>query len=86
MSRKGGARSWCGKSWTVSAGWTQEGAALTGRFEEFLADLFEDRLLSWTLAYAGALAYVMEAKWGWGEPFGACLPDSMLVALRLPVG
>ena len=53
---------------------------LTGRFQDLLDDLFEDRIVDWTLADARACARIMEQKRRRGEPLDDHLPDAFLAA------
>lgn len=59
---------------------------LAGRFQGVLEDLFEDRVLDWTLADARACARVMEGKRRRGEPLDDHLPDAMLAGAALSRG
>ena len=58
---------------------------LAERFQDLLDELFEDRIVDWTLADARACARVMEKKRRRGEPLDDHLPDAMLAgtAVRL---
>ena len=53
-------------------------ADLTERFKGILEDLFEGRLLDWTIADSRVCARVMEEKRRRGEPLDDHLPDAML--------
>ena len=52
--------------------------ALTERFQDLLDDLFEDRLVVWSLADAQACARIMEEKRWRGEPLEDHVPDAFL--------
>ena len=54
---------------------------LAARFQDLLDELFEDRIVDWTLADARACARVMEGKRRRGEPLDDHLPDAMLAAV-----
>ena len=64
----------------------RRGETLAGRFQGVLEDLFEDRVLDWTLADARACARVMEGKRRRGEPLDDHLPDAMLAGAALSRG
>jgi predicted nucleic acid-binding protein len=59
---------------------------LAERFQGILEDLFEERVLNWTLADARACARVMEKKRRRGEPLDDHLPDAMLAGMALSRG
>ena len=59
---------------------------LAERFQGILEDLFEERVLNWTLADARACARVMEKKRRRGEPLDDHLPDAMLAGMALSQG
>ena len=54
--------------------------ALTRRFQDLLDELFEDRIIEWTVDDALAYARIMEEKRRRGEPLDDHLPDAMLVS------
>ena len=54
--------------------------ALTDRFQDLLDDLFEDRIVGWSLADAQACARIMEEKRQRGEPLDDHVPDAFLAA------
>lgn len=64
----------------------QRRSDLTGRFRCLLDDLFEDRVVDWTLADAQACADIMEAKRRRGEPLDDHLPDAFLAAAAVRRG
>jgi len=51
---------------------------LSKRFDALFHELFEDRVVDWTLADARACAKIMEEKRRRGEPLDDHLPDAML--------
>lgn len=53
---------------------------LTRRFQSLLDELFEDRIVDWTLADARTCARIMEEKRRRGEPLDDHLPDAFLAA------
>ena len=53
---------------------------LDERFRDLLEELFEDRIVDWTLAGAQACAQIMEEKRRVGEPLDDHLPDAILAA------
>ena len=53
---------------------------LANRFRDLLDDLFEDRVVEWSLADAQACARVMEDKRRRGEPLDDHVPDAFLAA------
>ena len=53
---------------------------LAERFRDLLDDLFQDRVVDWTLADAQVCARIMEEKRRWGEPLDDHLPDAILAA------
>ena len=53
---------------------------LTDRFHDLLDELFEDRIVEWTLADARACARIMEDKRRRGEPLDDHVPDAFLAA------
>ena len=54
--------------------------ALTDRFHDLLAELFEDRIVDWTQADALACARIMEDKRRRGEALDDHVPDAFLAA------
>ena len=58
-------------------------ADLTERFKGILEDLFEGRLLDWTIADSRVCARVMEEKRRRGEPLDDHLPDAMLAGMAV---
>ena len=54
--------------------------SLADRFHDLLGELFEDRIVDWTLADAHACARIMEHKRRRGEPLDDHLPDALLAA------
>ena len=54
--------------------------SLADRFLDLLDDLFEDRIVDWTLADARACARIMEEKRRRGEPLDSHVPDAFLAA------
>ena len=56
------------------------------RFQGLLDDVFEDRVLDWTIADARACAGIMEAKRRRGESLDDHLPDAFLAAAALSRG
>lgn len=53
---------------------------LAKRFHDMLDELFEDRIVDWTLADAEACARIMEEKRRRGEPLDDHVPDAFLAA------
>ena len=53
---------------------------LADRFQDLLNDLFEDRIMDWSLADAHACAQIMEEKRRRGEALDDHIPDAFLVA------
>jgi len=53
---------------------------LADRFHDLLDELFEDRVVDWTLADAQACARIMEDKRRRGEPLDDHVPDAFLAA------
>ena len=53
---------------------------LADRFHDLLDELFEDRILDWSLADAEACARIMEEKRRRGEPLDDHIPDAFLAA------
>ena len=53
---------------------------LADRFQDFLDELFEDRIVEWTLADARACARIMEDKRRRGEALDDHVPDAFLAA------
>ena len=53
---------------------------LAERFRDLLDELFEDRVVDWTLADALACARIMEEKRRRGEPLDDHVPDAFLAA------
>ena len=51
---------------------------LAERFRGIVDDLFEERVLDWTVADAGACALILEKKRRRGEPLDDHLPDAMI--------
>ena len=62
----------------LSAGRRREN--LTTRLHDLLDELFEDRIVDWSLADARACARIMEAKRRRGEPLDDHVPDAFLAA------
>lgn len=56
---------------------------LLERFQAVLEDLFEGRVLAWTIKDARACADVMERKRRRGEPLDDHLPDAMLAGTAI---
>ncbi len=54
--------------------------SMTARFHDLLDELFEDRIVDWSLADAQACARIMEDKRRRGEPLDDHVPDAFLVA------
>lgn len=53
---------------------------LEERFRDLLNELFEDRIVEWTLVDAEACARIMEEKRRRGEPLDDHVPDAFLAA------
>ena len=53
---------------------------LANRFQDLLDELFEDRIVDWSLADAQACARIMEDKRRRGEPLDDHVPDAFLAA------
>lgn len=53
---------------------------LAARFHDLLDELFEDRIVEWSLADARACARIMEEKRRCGEPLDDHVPDAFLAA------
>ncbi len=53
---------------------------LADRFHDLLDELFEDRIVEWTLADARACAQIMEDKRRRGEALDDHVPDALLAA------
>lgn len=53
---------------------------LADRFQDLLDELFEDRIVEWSLADAQACARIMEDKRRRGEPLDDHVPDAFLAA------
>ena len=53
---------------------------LAERFHDLLNELFEDRIVDWTLADAQECARIMEEKRRRGEPLDDRVPDAFLAA------
>lgn len=53
---------------------------LASRFGRLLDELFEDRIVDWSLADAQVCARIMEVKRRRGEPLDDHLPDALLAA------
>ena len=53
---------------------------LANRFQDLLDDLFEDRIIEWSLTDAQACARIMEEKRRRGEALDDHIPDAFLVA------
>ena len=53
---------------------------LADRFQDLLDELFEDRIVDWSLADAKACARIMEDKRRRGEPLDDHVPDAFLAA------
>ena len=58
----------------------QRRRGLADRFHDLLDELFEDRIVEWTLADARACARIMEAKRRRGEALDDHVPDAFLAA------
>ena len=54
--------------------------SLAERFLDLLDDLFENRIVDWTVADARACARIMEDKRRRGEPLDSNVPDAFLAA------
>jgi len=54
--------------------------SLSVRFHDLLDELFEDRIVDWSLADARACARLMEEKRRCGEPLDDHVPDAFLAA------
>ena len=54
--------------------------ALADRFRDLLDELFEDRIVDWSLADAHSCARIMEDKRRRGEPLDDHVPDAFLAA------
>ena len=54
--------------------------ALAERFHDLLDELFEDRIVDWSLADARTCARIMEDKRRRGEPLDDHVPDAFLAA------
>lgn len=50
------------------------------RFQELLDNVFEQRVLQWSIADASICARIMETKRQRGEPLDSHLPDAMIAA------
>ena len=59
---------------------------LTDRFKDLLDDLFEDRIIGWSLANAQACAQIMEEKRRRGEALDDHVPDAFLAAAAVTRG
>lgn len=53
---------------------------LSSRFQDLLDELFEDRVVDWSLGDARECARIMEEKRRLGEPLDAHVPDAFLAA------
>ncbi|MYF07376.1 MAG: type II toxin-antitoxin system VapC family toxin [Rhodospirillaceae bacterium] len=53
---------------------------LADRFRDLLDELFEDRIVEWTMADAQACAQIMEDKRRRGEPLDDHVPDAFIAA------
>lgn len=58
----------------------QRRRGLADRFHDLLDDLFEDRIIDWTLADARACTRIMEGKRRRGESLDDHVPDAFLAA------
>ncbi len=56
------------------------------RFHDLLDDLFEDRIVEWTVDDARACAQIMEDKRRRGEPLDDHVPDAFLAAVAATRG
>ena len=56
-------------------------ADLAGRFDDLLDELFDDRIVEWSVADARACARIMENKRRRGEPLDDHVPDAFLAAV-----
>ena len=59
---------------------------LADRFQDLLDELFEDRIVPWSLTDAQACARIMENKRRRGEPLDDHVPDAFLAAAVLTRG
>ena len=59
---------------------------LVEQFQGILAQVFEERILDWTLADAQACAYLMEEKRRKGESLDDHVPDAILAGTALSRG
>ncbi len=59
---------------------------LTDRFHSLVDELFEDRIVVWTLADARECARIMEDKRRRGEPLDDHVPDAFLAAAAVTRG
>lgn len=59
---------------------------LADRFQDLLDDLFEDRIIEWSLTDAQACARIMEEKRRRGEALDDQIPDAFLVAMAATRG
>ena len=59
---------------------------LADRFRDLLDELFEDRIVEWTLADAQACAQIMEEKRRRGEPLDDHVPDAFIAAAAVTRG
>lgn len=53
---------------------------LASRFQDLMDELFEDRIVDWSLGDARECARIMEEKRRLGEPLDAHVPDAFLAA------
>ena len=60
--------------------------SLAVRFNDLLDDLFQDRIVDWSLADAQACARIMEDKRRRGEPLDDHVPDAFLAAVATTRG
>ena len=68
----------------LAPGQRREG--LADRFQDLLDELFEDRIVPWSLTDAQACARIMENKRGRGEPLDDHVPDAFLAAAAFTRG
>ena len=60
--------------------------ALADQFQDLLDELFNDRIVDWSLADAQACARIMEEKRRRGEPLDDHVPDAFLAAAATTCG
>ena len=64
----------------------QRRRSLADQFHDLLDELFEDRIVQWTLAHACACARIMEDKRGRGEALADRVSDAFLAAAAVTRG